>query len=224
MKAQREAHAKVEHIREELLVLMGQQKKKQHDESNQDLIANIFRAITKNKQELTNIAAALICLILAYQNLGMRTGRNRMEEKMDQLGKAMEKKEELLLSISQDEVFATKVATRIQKAMEPTQEPWWFWNHSEMSDADRVTLVATIVQQELKEQIGLASLSEEKKKELKIKQLQKIKMQQQGEEELQLLQLSLGVLNETPNAILEQVIKEVGEDGTTVVTKRKIMM
>lgn len=93
-----------------------------------------------------------------------------------------------------------------------------------MSDEDRVALVATIVYQELKERIGTAGLTEEKVKELKMKELQKLKMQQQGEEEQQMLQLSLGVLNDTQHAIIEQVVQETGEDGTTVVTKRKIMM
>ena len=83
---------------------------------------------------------------------------------------------------------------------------------------------STIVYQELKERIGTAGLTEEKVKELKMKELQKLKMQQQGEEEQQMLQLSLGVLNDTQHAIIEQVVQETGEDGTTVVTKRKIMM
>lgn len=223
IKSQREAQAKVEHIREELLVLMGQQKK-QRDDNNQGLFVAIIKTITKHKQELINIFASLACVLLAYQLLGMRTGRNRIENQLDQLGKAMERKEAILLSLSQDEAFANKVAKRIHEAMVPTQESWWFWSHSQMSDEDRVALVATIVYQELKERIGTAGLTEEKVKELKMKELQKLKMQQQGEEEQQMLQLSLGVLNDTQHAIIEQVVQETGEDGTTVVTKRKIMM
>ena len=49
-------------------------------------------------------------------------------------------------------------------------------------------------------------------------------MQQQGLEEQQLLQLTLGVLSDKPEALIKENMEQTGEDEITVVKKRRIMM
>jgi hypothetical protein len=222
IQAQKEAMARIDGIRRELEVIMDKQQKRQQ-ENNVGMLRAVTGFISRNKQELLNMFATFMCVILAYQIVGMRKGRDNVESKLESTRRAVEEKESILQAL-QDDDFVNKVASRVSDELDEEPKSTSWWGKPRWSQDDQAAVIARVLQQELQARIGDAGLSEETKKQLRMKELQRLKMQQQGIEELQLLQLTLGVLGDKPEAILEQVVEEVGDNGTTVVKKRKIMM
>jgi hypothetical protein len=218
---QKEALNRIEGIRRELEVIMDQQQKRQQ-QNNVGMLQAMTGFLSRHKQELLNMFATFMCVILAYQIVGMRKGRDTVESRLESTRRAVEEKEGLLRALQEDD-FVHKVASRVTDELDNTvskSTSWW----GQRSQDDPAAVIARVLRQELQARIGDAGLSEETKKEMRMKELQRLKMQQQGIEDQQLLQLTIGVLGDKPEPILQQVMQEAGENGTTVVTKRKIMM
>jgi len=217
IKAQDEAKARIEGIRKELEAIMD---KKQQRFEQQGIVDAVARFFSKNKQPLFNMVVSFMGVIFAFQLLGMRRGRDQLEAKLEISTKAVEGKEGILKTVKGLD-FAQKVARRV---IEETDEPTGWWGRQRLSEEDQLAITARVVQQELEALVGDADLSEENKKKLKLKEFQRLKMQQQGLEEQQLLQLTLGVLSDKPEALIKENMEQTGEDEITVVKKRRIMM